>query len=147
MILMNPMMRKVATGSVLALGLAAGGCMSRRVVVTSTPPGATVYANDVELGRTPLEAQFTYYGSYDVLVQLDGFEPLRTKAKATAPVYEYPPLDLAASAVPGAEHVVRWHFNLEPALETRQSPQELEAGLMERARGVRAQVEPSGDKK
>lgn len=144
---MTRTLRILATGSALALGLGAGGCMSRRVVVTSTPPGATVYANDVELGRTPLEAQFTYYGSYDVLVQLDGYEPLRTKAKASAPLYEYPPVDLAASAVPGAEHVVRWHFNLEPALETKLTPQELETGLMERARAVRSQVEPAGGTK
>lgn len=120
------------------MAVAAGGCMSRRVSITSEPTGATVTVNDVEIGRTPVEADFTYYGVYDVLVTKDGFEPLRTKAKARAPLYEYPPVDLAASAT-GAEKVVRWHFALTPALERKLTPEEFERGLMERARTLRTE--------
>lgn len=118
------------------LAVASGGCMSRRVSITSEPSGASVTVNDVEIGRTPVEADFTFYGVYDVLVSKDGFEPLRTKARARAPLYEYPPVDLAASAT-GAEKVVRWHFALMPALERKLSPEEFERGLMERARALR----------
>ncbi len=120
------------------MALGAGGCMSRRVSITSEPSGATVTVNDVEIGRTPVEADFTFYGIYDVLVTKDGYEPLRTKAKARAPLYEYPPVDLAASAT-GAEKIVRWHFDLSPALERKFTPEEFERGLMERARDLRNQ--------
>lgn len=120
----------------LCLSGLAGGCMSRRVSITSEPIGATVTVNDIEIGRTPVEADFTYYGVYDVLVTKDGFEPLRAKARAKAPLYEFPPVDLAASAT-NAERVVRWHFALTPALERKLTTEEFERGLMDRARTLR----------
>ena len=46
--------------------------------------------------------------------------------------------DLAASAT-GAEKIVRWHFDLSPALERKFTPEEFERGLMERARDLRNQ--------
>jgi hypothetical protein len=113
-------------------------CATRTVEVTSDPPGATVVANDVELGRTPLSADFTYYGSYDVLVTKPGFEPLRTVASAKAPLYEYPPVDLVAS--PLTPHTtVRWHFTLTPAQEATVAKEQLEHDLLTRARTLRAE--------
>jgi hypothetical protein len=89
--------------------------MHRSLDITSEPTGATVYLNDVEVGRTPLEVGFTYYGEYDVLLMKDGFEPLRTRKDAVAPIYEHPPLDLAAEAMPwGGETRVPWHFVMTP---------------------------------
>lgn len=117
------------------------GCLERRVAVTSEPPGALVTINDVEIGRTPVEADFTYYGDYDVRLDLDGYEPLRTRARASTPIYEYPPFDLAATAVPARiEHVTRWHFKLEKSLEDTQAPAEFERGLLDRARSLRGQM-------
>lgn len=112
-------------------------CATRTIDVTSEPAGATVVANGVELGRTPLTADFTYYGSYDVLVSKGGYEPLRVTASARAPVYEYPPVDLLAA--PLSPHTtVRWHFTLSPSLESTQTKDELEQGLIDRARALRA---------
>ncbi|MDX2132141.1 MAG: PEGA domain-containing protein [Planctomycetota bacterium] len=133
--------RARAVACVLAV-CAAGGCMRRTIVVTSDPPGATVVLSDVEVGRTPVEAEFLYYGTYDVLLTKDGFEPLRTAARASPPVYDIPPLDLPASAVPGARSTIRWHFTLEPALESRLPKAELEAGVLDRARALRS-AEPA----
>ncbi|MBL9002326.1 MAG: PEGA domain-containing protein [Phycisphaerae bacterium] len=122
---------------------ALSGCLERRVRITSDPPGALVTANDVELGRTPVEADFLYYGTYDVLLTKDGYEPLRTRAKADQPIHEFPPFDLAATALPArVEHVTRWDFKLEPTRESVESREELEAGLLERARAAREQIEP-----
>jgi hypothetical protein len=118
-----------------------GGCLERRLLITSEPAGALVSVNDVEVGRTPVEADFTFYGDYDVVLTKDGFEPLRERKTARAPVWEYPPFDLVASAVPATiEKEVKWHFVLQPALETTQTSQELEAGMLERARAVRGQI-------
>lgn len=122
----------------------AGGCLDRTMVITSEPTGATVTVNDVEVGRTPVEASFTYYGEYDVRVEKEGFEPLRTRATARAPLSEVPPFDLAASAVPARiENKVRWHFVLEPAMESRMDARALEAGMKERAAALRDRVEPA----
>ncbi len=130
----------------MAIALACGGCLERRVSITTEPSGALVYANDVELGRTPLEADFTYYGKYDVRVEMEGYEPLRTRAAANAPIYEMPPFDLAAMAIPvDIETVIRWHFVLQPAAESQGDPREIEDGLMERARELRGMLgEPAG---
>lgn len=114
---------------------ALAGCAQRHAIVTSEPVGATVFVNDVEVGRTPLKFDFTYYGVYDVRVEKQGFEPLRTKAHANTPLDERMPFDLAAAVVPvSVDHEVKWHFTLDPALETRQSSEELEKGLLERAK-------------
>jgi hypothetical protein len=128
----------LATGAVAAAALMSAGCMQRRVEISSTPAGALVTVNDVELGLTPLSADFTYYGVYDVLLTKPGYEPLRVKARARAPIYEYPPLDLAANAMPwGVESVVTWDFELTPTPESTGDMRAMEAGVLERARALR----------
>ncbi len=120
----------------LTLGsLVLGGCLSRRLEITSEPSGALVTLNDQELGITPLSASFTHYGSYDILLEKAGCDPLRTHRTAWTPWYEFPPLDLGVSALPiPVEHVTRWHFTLTPSLERTQDQATLEKGLLERAR-------------
>lgn len=129
----------VATG---AAGLAGVGCVERRIEITSEPAGALVWVNDQQVGRTPTQASFLYHGVYDVRLQLDGFEPLVTEAKASPPVYEHAPLDLFAEMAPARiQNVQKWHFVLEPSLESTLSRDELEAGLLERAGAMRGELE------
>ncbi len=117
------------------------GCVERRIVVTTEPPGALVYINDLEVGRTPLQASFLYHGWYDVRVELEGYEPLRTEAEAAAPVYEYPPIDLVAEALPMKfRNMQRWHFVLTPLAEGALTSEEAERLLTERARSMRAEL-------
>jgi hypothetical protein len=123
--------------------LALGGCLERTIHVTSDPPGALVYLNDVEIGRTPVETSFLYFGTYDVRLRLDGYEPIVTSKRAKAPIYEMPGPDLLASAWPGRISTdIRWHFDLTPA----PTGPEAEADLLDRARSLRQQlgVEPAG---
>lgn len=111
-----------------------GGCLERRLTITSEPPGAIVWLNDAELGRTPVDSGFTYYGTYDVRLRLEGYEPVWLGKKVSAPLYEYPPLDLAAMASPvPIESNFHWHFVLEPSAETIQPRQQTEAALLDRA--------------
>jgi len=118
------------------------GCLDRRLSITSEPSGAAVWVNDVEVGRTPVEASFTYYGRYEVQLEKDGYEPLRTRANAQGPIYEYPPFDLVATAIPAdIETTIRWHFVLTPVQDEAASTPELEAALIERARALRARIE------
>lgn len=110
-------------------------CVDRKIRVTSEPPGATVWLNDVEIGQTPAEADFTFYGRYDVRLEKEGYEPLSTSRKAGAPFWQWPGPDLIAEAIPlRFDDVVDWHFELTPALESTTDPATLDADLIERAR-------------
>jgi len=125
----------VAVGAVGALS----GCLERRMTITSEPPGASVTVNDVEVGRTPVTASFVYFGTYEVQLEREGYQPIRTKAHASTPVYEYPPIDLLASAIPAnIVSDVKFHYVLEP--QERPSEQ-AEAALVERAQALRKQVQ------
>ncbi len=122
--------------------LAGGGCASdRRITVTSEPSGARVWLNDTEIGRTPATASFKFYGTYDVRLERDGFEPLHTSKAVSAPLHEYPVVDLVAMAVPGRrKHHVTWHFEMQPALEQGLTQEELESELLERAKALEARL-------
>lgn len=117
----------VAAAAVGAMVL--GGCVRRTIDITSEPSGAMVTLNDRQVGRTPVAVDFTYYGTYDVRLSLDGHEPLVTSAEATPPIWDNVPLDFVAEALPSRlDSVVTWHFVLEP---------ERNDGLLERAEEFR----------
>lgn len=134
------MNRAIALAAVLASGFVLGGCAQRRIVVTSEPSGATVYVNDVEIGRTPVSAGFTYYGVYDVRLRKDGYEPISTSAQADAPLYEFAGPDLITEAIPGGVLTeVKWHFTLQPIGEVGDR-KAFEKDLLQRAGELRKTV-------
>jgi len=90
------------------------GCVQRTISITSEPSGVLVMLNDEEVGRTPLQVPFTWYGTYDVRLERAGYQPKWTTAEANAPWWEWPGPDLVAEAIPGAESHIAWHFTLEP---------------------------------
>ena len=92
------------------------GCVERELTITSAPPGAIVYISDVEKGRTPLTFQFTWYGDYDIVLRLDGYETLKTHANINPPWYEVPPLDFFSAIAPWSYHDKRYlDYELEPS--------------------------------
>ena len=120
--------------SLLVCQFAVSGCLERTITITSDPPDAIVWLNDVEVGRTPVKTGFTYYGDYDVRLRKEGYEPVITHREAAAPVYEWAPLDLAATSWPGRIRTnLTWHFELTPSPE----PKAEEPGLTQRARELR----------
>lgn len=122
----------------LVTSLLLPACVSRKIRITSEPAGATVWLNDVEIGQTPAEADFLFYGRYDIRLELDGHEPLWTNRKANSPIYEWPGIDLVAEALPFRfENTVEWHFVLEPALESAADPETVRADLIRRAAELR----------
>jgi hypothetical protein len=101
----------VATAALLT----SGGCVRRTLMITSDPPGALVWLNDREVGRTPLEVDFLHYGTYDVRLELEGREPLLTSGRASPPWWDLVPLDLVAELVPGEPRSrIVWHYVLDP---------------------------------
>ena len=124
----------VAAGAMLNTG-----CVERRLSITSEPPGARVWINDTEAGVTPLEAEFTFHGVYDLRLERAGYAPLVTGAKADPPWWEFPPFDLVAELMPFTiRNEQQWHFELEPN-ERAQGLERLEAEtlLLERAEALR----------
>jgi len=88
-----------AMAAMLAAG-GIGGCVERTMSVQSSPPGALVYLNDQEVGRTPMQHDFLWYGTYDVTLRMDGYESLKTRATLFPPIYQWLGLDLFAEIVP-----------------------------------------------
>ena len=128
-------------GLLATAALTLPGCVDRKIRITSEPPGARVWLNDTEIGTTPAEADFRYYGRYDVRLEKPGYEPLWTDKKAYAPVWQYPGIDLAADLIPlRFDDTVEWHFDLEPALESVHDADTLRTDLIGRARELRDQT-------
>ncbi len=126
----------ITTPALLLATLTLVGCgtQQRRIYVTSEPTGARVHLNDIDVGVTPVEVDFTYFGTYSVRLRKDGFEPLVTSRKAEAPFHEWPGIDLVAMAVPGDDVTeIAWHFELEPAKNDQE-------GVIERARVLRERL-------
>lgn len=121
-------------------------CAERRIRVTSTPPGARVWLNDEDVGRTPTEARFTFYGHYDVRLELEGFEPYNARHTARAPLHEYPGPDLVAAAVPARiRHTVEWHVDLSPTPESSQDADAVRRELVDRAAAMRERTAGAAD--
>lgn len=121
-----------------ALLLGAAGCVRRTISITTEPAGAIVWLNDREIGRTPVDVEFAFYGVYDVRLERQGYEPLLTSGDARAPWWETAGLDLVAELAPAALHSrVHWHYVLRPADDDP-------ADLLERARELRGEAAPGG---
>ncbi len=110
-------MRRMAWFVGAALAVAPlSGCVERRYVVTSDPPGAVVLRNYQHIGPTPADDHFTYYGNYHFTLIHDGYATLQVDQEIRAPWFEYFPLDFfAENLVPWRiEDVRRFHYKLEP---------------------------------
>ena len=117
-------------------------CAERRIRVTSEPTGARVWLNDEDIGRTPTEARFTFYGHYDLRLELPGHEPYHAEHTARAPFREYPGPDLVTTALPGDfHHTVPWHVVLTPSPETVLDPETVRLELIDRAGALREQAQ------
>lgn len=103
--------------SIAALAtLLCAGCVRRTIAITSTPSDALVYVNDREIGRTPCEVDFLFYGEYDVRLKHDGYESIIGSGTASAPVWDFIGADLICEVAPlNLESRVEWHFDFIPA--------------------------------
>lgn len=138
------MRRTAAAPRLAALGIAVApllgamalaGCVRREIEVTTTPPGAILTLNGREVGRTPARIQFTFDGTYDVRLRLQGYESVAGSGTTDMPAWDFMGADLVAEVVPARLHrLERWHFDLVPDADAN-------AGVLDRARAVRRSVE------
>jgi hypothetical protein len=123
-------------------GCLATGCVRRTITITTDPSGAMVWLNDREVGRSPLDVDFDFYGTYDVRLEREGYEPQMTSGDAKGPWWDMAGLDLVAELMPFPIHSrVEWHYALEPIDDDPEA-------LTRRARELRSKVaepEPHAD--
>ena len=110
-----PMLRMSLIGIVLAALVALNGCVRRTITITTEPEGTLVWLNDREVGRTPVEVDFKYYGTYDVRLEHRGYEPMMTSGRANPPWWDNVGLDLFAELTPAdLESQIEWHYVMMP---------------------------------
>jgi len=97
---------------IVTICLGVVGCTERLITITSQPAGALVHLNDEEIGRTPVTVPFTFYGTYDVRLEAEGYRPLWSERKANAPLWDQPGIDLFAELRSPTSHI-KWHFEME----------------------------------
>lgn len=101
----------------VVVALAVSGCVQRKMVIRSDPPGAVVSLDDQRLDETtPVEVPFVWDGGRRVTLSAPGHEVLETTATLEPRWYDYFPLDAFAEFLyPGTiEDVQEFDFELRP---------------------------------
>lgn len=111
--------RSLTGVAALALVCAAmSGCVQRRMTIRSNPPGALVYVDNYEIGRTPVSTDFIYYGTRSIRLEADGYQTYTAQQQFWPPWYQIPPIDFVSETLwPGEirdERVV--DFTLTPQI-------------------------------
>lgn len=102
--------------------LSSAGCVTRALVIDTTPPGAQVYVDDQLVGESPVRVKFVHYGVRKITMEKrdkEGkliYERKIVYADVQPPFYQRFPLDFASDVVIPVnikdEHVL--NFQLEP---------------------------------
>jgi hypothetical protein len=115
------MKRFAGLAMALVLTLMPTGCVTRRFLITSDPPGAIVFRDGQPIGATPVEDSFIYYGKYHFRLVKDGYEPLDVDEKVRAPWYEYIGIDFFSENI--LPFTLRdnqsFHYALQPLVQVR----------------------------
>jgi hypothetical protein len=126
----------------LAAGLC-GGCVERKFLIETNPPGAFVQVNDEPLGPAPVNRDFVYYGKYRFTIFKEGFEPLTVEQNIPRPWYQWWPIDFVAEVLWPFEIVDQHYFPYD--LTPQRIPDmraDLDRGEQLRQRGQAIQPEP-----
>jgi hypothetical protein len=90
------------------------GCVYRRVIVRSDPPGARVLLDGQEVGYTPTGIPFTYYGTRKLTLIKPGFETRTELVTIPPPWYQWVPIDFVSDNFIGMHvadrHDINWQL-------------------------------------
>ena len=141
---MKPKARLAAWLATLLIG--AGmlpGCVERRFIVTTDPPGAIVFnENDMPMGgrgASPTGQSFTYYGGYQFRIVAEGYDTLVVCENVKAPIYEWFLLDFfSENVIPWTIRDVRsFHYQLQrKQLVSPADTQQKAEALRQRGQGI-----------
>jgi hypothetical protein len=112
------------------------GCVERRFIVNTDPPGAVVLRDGHMIGAAPADDRFDYYGKYRFTLIKDGYETQQVVQDVPAPWYQYPPFDfISENLIPWRIRDVRtFNYALQPAQQAS-SAEVLEKSAQLRLRG------------
>lgn len=99
------MPRKLYPFALIISCMLQGGCVERRFVVNTDPPGAVVMVNGKPIGQAPADDHFVYYGNYHLTLVKDGYATMQVDQKLKRPWYEYFPLEIVSE--------ILWPFRIE----------------------------------
>lgn len=105
---------RLALVALVAALLMSSGCVYRRLIVRSDPPGC-VLIDGQEVGYTPTGIPFTYYGTRRLTLVKPGFETHSELVTIPPPWYQYEPLDfISDNFLPGHvadRHDINWQLS------------------------------------
>ncbi|MFO0899618.1 MAG: PEGA domain-containing protein [Pirellulales bacterium] len=129
--------------AIALLALTSSGCVTRRLIIQSNPPGALVYIGDQEIGTTPVAVNYIYYGTRKIRLVKDGYETLTALEPIPAPWWDHFPLDFVSeNMVPGELRDVRvLSYQMVPQMNV--PPQELLGRAEELRRAGKGTPAPS----
>ena len=87
----------------LALSSSSYAEVQRRFTIYSQPPGAVVYVDNVQIGKTPVSHRFLHYGTRRIRLVAPGYETLDLLQPIQAPWYQLPGLDFFSDVVAPVE--------------------------------------------
>ncbi|HNT35136.1 MAG TPA: PEGA domain-containing protein [bacterium] len=76
------------------------GCLHSYVNVASDPPGARVFFNHEDKGKTPAKIEFLWYGKQKIQLFKEGYQRKDEIVDVKCPPHLYFPLDLFFTAMP-----------------------------------------------
>src|SRR6266542_5482741 len=113
---MNAPWRRVFGLAALSACMLAG-CVERRFVITTDPPGAIVLdENGLAMGPAPVDRQWTYSGVYEFKLIRDGFQTQVVRENVAPRWFEYIGIDfIAENIVPWTiRDIRRFHYQMQP---------------------------------
>ncbi len=106
------------------LFLCTQGCTERALVIDSRPQKARLTVNGVDCGLTPKKVPFTFYGTFRIELEKEGYNRLKIAEKVSPPLHERIPLDLITEIVPKKIKDIR-HFSYTLEEKVLPTPQEV----------------------
>jgi len=85
--------------SAVALTVSGGCATQRKLVVTSTPPGALLRLDDTIVGSTPYEISYDAYGTRRITLYKQGYATASQQVVLDAPWYLSFPIDLVTEVL------------------------------------------------
>ena len=131
---------QAATALLAAFLLALGaGCSTKRtLVIDSKPRGARILVNGEDRGCTPARIPFTYYGYFDVRLELEGYESVSKEIEIRTQSEALPIIDLVLEPTVRSRRFDRT-LEMSP-LPPQPGPREVKT-IHERAKAFRERAE------
>ena len=81
------------------LFLLLAACTDRFIQIRSEPPGATAFLDGKEIGRTPCQVPFAWYGDRELVLEKPGYRSRTEILRIRAPWWQWPVLDFFTDVV------------------------------------------------